>query len=100
MRTTWRLRNGGTTMALRFPNQSRSFDATRRAVRFWGHDSAMEAAFFVTEDALKRIQPNMPFDEDGLLGAFDFNRELIYAAATKVYARGRKGSYDLIGTDF
>src|SRR5437762_13789741 len=93
-------RNGDTTMALSFPNQSRSFDATRRAVRFWGHDSAMEAAFFVTEDALKRIQPNMRFDEAGLLGAFDSNRELIYAAATKVYARGRKGSYDLIGADF
>jgi hypothetical protein len=39
-------------MSLSFPNQSRSYDATRRAVRFWGHDSAMEASFFVTEDAL------------------------------------------------
>ena len=27
---------------LNFPNQSRVFDQTRRAVRFWGHDSAME----------------------------------------------------------
>jgi hypothetical protein len=87
-------------MTLSFPNQSRSYDATRRAVRFWGHDSAMEASFFVTEDALKRIQPNTRFDEDGLLGAFDANRDLIYAAAAKVYARGRKGSYELIGTDF
>jgi hypothetical protein len=87
-------------MALNFPNQSRSFDATRRAVRFWGHDSAMEASFYVTEDALKRIAPNMRFDEVGLLGAFDANRELIYAAASKVYARGRKGSYDLVSADF
>ncbi len=87
-------------MALSFPNQSRSFDATRRAVRFWGHDSAMEASFFVTEDALKRIQPTMRFDEIGLLGAFDANRDLIYAAAAKVYARGRKGSYDLVSADF
>ena len=39
-------------MALSFPNKSRAFDATRRAVRFWGYDSAMEVAFFVTEDAL------------------------------------------------
>ena len=30
-------------MALSFPNKSRAFDATRRAVRFWGYDSAMEA---------------------------------------------------------
>ena len=34
------------TMSLNFPNQSRSYDATLRAVRFWGHDGPMEAAFF------------------------------------------------------
>jgi hypothetical protein len=87
-------------MPLIFPNQSRSYDATRRAVRFWGHDSAMEVSFFVTEDALKRIQPGMRFDEAGLLGAFDANRDLIYATASKVYARGRRGSYDLVSSDF
>lgn len=87
-------------MALRFPNQSRSYDATRRAVRFWGHDSAMEASFYVTGDALKRIQPNMQFDEIGLLGAFDANRDLINATAAMVYARGYKGSYNLVITDF
>jgi hypothetical protein len=87
-------------MALMFPNRSRSFDATRRAVRFWAYDSAMEASFFVTEDALKRIQPDVRLDEDGLLTAFDTNRELIQAAAVKVYQRGRKGSYDLIASDF
>ena len=87
-------------MALSFPNQSRSYDATRRAVRFWGHDSAMEASFFVAEDALKRVQPDMRFDEAGLLGAFDAHRNLIYAAAAKVYARGRRGSYDVASSDF
>ena len=87
-------------MGLRFPNQNRFYDATRRAVRFWGHDSAMEAVFFVTEDALQQVQPDMRLDEAGLLRAFDANRELIHAAASKVYARGRKGSYDVIGTDF
>jgi hypothetical protein len=87
-------------MALSFPNQSRFHDATRRAVGFWGYDSAMEAAFFVTEDALKRIQPGMRFDEAGLLSAFDANRDLIYAVAAKVYARGRRGSYELVSTDF
>lgn len=86
-------------MAL-FPNQSRWYDATRRAVRFWGHDSAMEASFFVTEDALRRVQPDMHFGEAGLLGAFDLNRSQIYAVATKVYSRGRKGSYDLLSSDF
>jgi len=95
-----RLQSSIPVMSLSFPNQSRSYDSTRRAVRFWGHDSAMEAAFFVTEDALKRGQPDMRFDEPGLLGAFDANRALIYAAAAKVYARGRKGSYDQVDADF
>ena len=87
-------------MTLNFPNRSRSFDSTRRAVRFWGHDTAMEASFFVTEDALKWLQPDMRFDETGLLSAFDANRDLIYATAAKVYARRRKGSYDLHSADF
>lgn len=87
-------------MALSFPNASRIFDATRRAVRFWGHDSAMESSFFMTEDALRCIQPNTHFDEAGLLSAFDFNRDRIHAAAAKVYARGRKGSYELVVSDF
>jgi hypothetical protein len=87
-------------MSLSFPNQSRSYDATLRAVRFWGHDGAMEASFFVNEDALKRIQPDVRPDESGLLTAFDSHRDLIYATATKVYRRGRKGSYELIAGDF
>ena len=40
-----RLRSATYTMTLGFPNQSRFYDAMRRAVRFWGHDSAMEASF-------------------------------------------------------
>ena len=87
-------------MAISFPNQSRSFDTTRRAVRFWGYDSAMETSFFVSEEALKRIQPDMRFDEAGLLRAFDLNRALICVTAEKVYRRGHKGSYDLLCDDF
>ncbi|MGB6535120.1 MAG: DUF1488 domain-containing protein [Xanthobacteraceae bacterium] len=83
-----------------FPNRSRSYDTTRRAVRFWGHDSAMEASFFVGEEALRRIQPDMGLDEVGLLRAFDLNRALICATAAKVYSRGHKGSYDLLRVDF
>jgi hypothetical protein len=60
----------------------------------------METSFFVTEEALKRIQPDMRFDEVGLLRAFDLNRPLICAAAGKVYRRGHKGSYDLLSDDF
>jgi uncharacterized protein DUF1488 len=78
-----------------FPNHSRSYDTTRRAVRFWGHDSAIEASFFINEDALMRIQPGIRLDESGFLNAFDANREKICTAAAKVYVRGGKGSYDL-----
>jgi hypothetical protein len=85
---------------LNFPNRSRVFDPTRRAVRFWGHDSAMEWSFFVTEDALKRLQPNTERNEESLLLAFDTNRTAIYAVAMKVYKRERKGSYELVETDF
>jgi hypothetical protein len=87
-------------MTLNFPNQSRSYDATLRAVRFWGHDGAMEASFYVTEDALKRIQPDLRSDEAGLLRAFDLHRVLIQMAAAKAYRRGRKGSYELIPANF
>jgi hypothetical protein len=82
-------------MALMFPNPSRSYDATRRAVRFWGHDSAMEWSFYVTEDALKSMHPAMAGDEAGMLGAFDSNRERIWAAARRAYVQGRKGAYEL-----
>jgi hypothetical protein len=74
MRATWWLRNGkGEPMALSFPNNSRSYDTTRRAVRFWGYDSAMETSFFVTEHALKRVQPSMAFDQNGNRAIYRFN---------------------------
>lgn len=87
-------------MPLSFPNYSRSYDPTRAAIRFWGHDSAMEASFFVTTEALQRLQPDLRIDEASLLNAFDANRELICATASKVYSRGRRGSYDLLASDF
>ena len=82
-------------MTLSFPNASRSYDATRRAVRFWGYDNAMEWSFFVTADALKHLRPAIPESEATLLEVFDFHREQICAAATKLYSRGRKGCYEL-----
>jgi Protein of unknown function (DUF1488) len=51
----------------------------------------MEASFFVNEDTLRRIQPGIQSDEAGLLSAFDSHRDMIHAAAVKVYRRGRKG---------
>ena len=91
MRAAWRLRSraeGGAELS--FPNQNRFYDATRRAVRFWGYDSVIESSFFVPEESLKKLQPNMRLNESGLLAAFDLHRERILAAAAKIYARGRK----------
>jgi Protein of unknown function (DUF1488) len=85
---------------LDFPNQSRFFDPTRCAVRFWGHNHAMEWSFFVTATALKKLQSSSERDEVSLLRAFDANREKIYAAASKAFGRGRKGSYELDTSDF
>jgi hypothetical protein len=87
-------------MSVNFPNLSRSYDATRRMVRFWGYDRSMEASFFVAEDALKQIEPDLESDASGFLRAFDLHRDLIYAVAAKVYARGRRGSYNLCAADF
>ena len=66
-------------MALSFPNRSRSYDATRRAVRFWGHDSVIEYAFLISGEALKRARPAARLDQSGLLSVFDANRDLSYA---------------------
>ena len=87
-------------MTLNFPNKSRYYDTRRRGVLFSGHDSVIEASFFVGEDALMRIQPDLRLDEAGLLAAFDANRDLIYAAGSRVYARGRKDIYYLMSGDF
>jgi hypothetical protein len=69
-----------------FPNHSRSYDPTRRAVRFWGHDSAIEASFFINEDALTRIQPDARPDESGFLNAFDSNRDYVLPQPRSMFA--------------
>jgi hypothetical protein len=60
----------------------------------------METSFFVNEEGLKRIQPDLRSDEAGLLKAFDSHRDLIHATAYKLYKRGRKSSYELSPDDF
>ncbi len=80
-------------MTLSFPNQSRSFDARKNRIHFWGYDSAIEISFFVEADALQKLNPEMSGTEVGLLKAFDAARERIHEVADKVYVCGRKGSY-------
>jgi hypothetical protein len=88
-------------MTIGFPNASRSYDATRNAVRFWGHDQSMETSFFISAEALQRLVPNADGGEAALLAAFDRNRTRICEAAARVYGSGRKGgSYDLHPSDF
>jgi Protein of unknown function (DUF1488) len=89
-----------TGMRLSFPNRMRFYDTARGAVRFWGHDGAMESSFFVDVDSLKQLQPAMRFNENSILAAFDLNRAAIESVATKAYARSRKSSYDLVAADF
>jgi Protein of unknown function (DUF1488) len=84
---------------LDFPNASRSYDAARHCIRFWGSDGAMEVSFFLDESALAGLA-GPSSSEASLLQSFDQNRERILKAARKVYERRRKGSYDLFATDF
>ena len=60
----------------------------------------MEWSFFVTEEALKQLQPNVEHNEASLLRAFDANRMAILAAAMKAYQRERKGSYEIASKGF
>lgn len=87
-------------MSLNFPNQSRSYDAARKLVRFWGYDSALEISFFVEAGALYKLNPETSEVEGGLLETFDAERNRIHEAASKVYSRGRTGSYLLAAEDF
>ena len=87
-------------MALDFPNQSRSYDAKHRCVRFWGHDSAREVSFLIEEDALARIDRSAPRTEDEFLTAFDANRDRIFKAARKAYSSRGSGFFALAASNF
>jgi len=54
-------------VTLQFPNHSRSYDRTRQAVRFWGYDTSIEYSFFVTVDALERVEPRLMLHDVRLL---------------------------------
>lgn len=85
---------------LNFPNVSRSYDATRRRVRFWGYDSALEISFFVDADALMPVGLDAEVPEAELLQAFDEGRDRILEVAARVYARRRGYAHVLTAADF
>ena len=76
-----------------FPNPSRSFDASRSRVCFWGYDGTIEVSVSVAEAARKRLCPEMDSAETGFLNAFDAARNRIHEVANKVYVGGSKGTY-------
>ena len=87
-------------MTLEFPNRSRSYDETRQAVRFLGHDGMFEVPFFIDADALNELRGSSA-TEASTLAAFDAARESICEVARKVYSRGRgRPSYLLTQADF
>ena len=87
-------------MTVNFPNVSRSFDARRNVIRFWGYDSALEVSFFLEVGALFKLIPQTRDEEAGYLESFDAARDRIHEAARKVYSRAHKGVHLLAAADF
>lgn len=92
--------NDGAPMTISFPNVSRSFDADKQCISFWGYDSAFEVCFQVGRDALARVVGEPCVGEQALLHAFDTNRPRIHAVATRAYTRRRGSYFALAPTDF
>ena len=87
-------------MGITFPNASRSYDATRDCVRFWGYDEALEISFFLERTALLRLGAEPSTGEPELLAAFDANRQEVQKRAARIYSRHSKSSYTLKAADF
>ena len=89
---------------IHFPNTSRSFDASKNRVCFWGYDRTIELSFFVGFDALKQISSEVGTAEMELLGVFDAAIDKIHKAAARAYANGSRShgrfSYVLTAEDF
>ncbi len=86
-------------MTLTFPNPSRSFDETRKAVRFTGYDDMAQVPFIIEAEALS-ISGRTAESESECLTAFDAARGSIQSAARKAYSRGRGNPYTLTVADF
>jgi hypothetical protein len=82
-------------MALQFPNPSRSYDAGRQCVSFWGYDNSREITFVVDDAMLKNLQPGVGNDERSILGAFDEFREKLLEIARKLYVGGPQIRYSI-----
>jgi len=83
---------------LTFLNPSRSFDASKSRVQFWGYDSTIEISFFVEAGALKQLCPEINNAEMDFLQAFDTARNRIIEVAEDIYASGKKRRFALVLT--
>lgn len=82
-------------MSLNFPNPSRSYDAGRHCVSFWGYDNAREIAFTVDNSVISNLSPSTGSDEPAVLAAFDRHREQILALARGLYVGGPQNRYTI-----
>ena len=82
-------------MALTFPNPSRSYDAARHCVCFWGYDNAREITFHISDSALADLAPGMGSDEPAVLAAFDRHRVRVIELARTLYSGGRQNNYTI-----
>jgi hypothetical protein len=82
-------------VALQFPNPSRSYDAARQCVCFWGYDNSREITFQVDDAMLRSLQPDAGSDERSILAAFDQLRGKLLEIARKHYVDGPQNRYKL-----
>jgi hypothetical protein len=87
-------------MALIFPNVSRSYDETRKCVRFWGYDGTFEITFLVDVDALSKLQKVTSLTDGAVLSTFDLWRGRIMMVASSAYRGNRQSLYRLAAADF
>jgi hypothetical protein len=83
------------TGVLQFPNPSRSYDARRHCVSFWGYDNSREITFMVDDAMLRNLQPGVGSDERSVLGVFDEFREKVLEIAMKQYIGGPQNRYSI-----
>ncbi len=85
-------------MALTFPNETRSYDAERRRIRFTGYDGMFRIEFGIEIDALDT--GGTPPNESSSFAAFDRARSDIRSAAEKAYRKQRQNIIVLTAANF
>ena len=82
-------------MTLSVPNPSRSYDESRRRVRFVGHDGLMQIRFFVPVVILAEDLVSRTPTESDYLSAFDGMRKRIFEIARKTYDSRQRDTIEL-----